>query len=68
MSLTVDQGILDEIRFIRAAREERFRKDMEEIDQQYDLHVDLVRSSDRLSMIAASLIAAAGLLFLVAAG
>jgi hypothetical protein len=68
MTIAADQSIVDEIRLIRAAREERFRRDMEEIDREYDRQIDRLYRTDRVSMVIISLYAAAGLAVLVVAG
>jgi hypothetical protein len=68
MTVALDHRIVDEIRLSRAEGEERFRRDMEEIDREYDRQLDRLHRTDRLSMVVVSLCAAAGLAVLVAAG
>lgn len=60
--------LVDEIRLIRAEREQRFRRDMEEIDRQYDREIARLYPPDRLSIAVISLCVAIGFVFLAAAG
>lgn len=53
MSLAANQRIIDEIRLIRAEREARFRRDLEEIDRQYDREIGEIRPWRVMSRAAA---------------
>ena len=53
MSLAANQRIVDEIRVIRAEREARFRRDLDEIDRQYDREIGEIRPWRVMSRAAA---------------
>ena len=53
MLLAANQRIVDEIRLIRAEREARLRRDLEEIDRQYDREIGEIRPWRVMSRAAA---------------